>query len=133
MALITPDISEVVEVKPGHYPARIVGSDVKQTKDGSGVYVAWNLEIFGSEEEPALNGKRLPILNTMTAGPGAFGIKDLFKAVTGEEMTPGTQLHTENFHGREVYVTVRAQKDDPERMQVSKVRRYQGQPLTLVA
>lgn len=132
--LVTPDISEVVEVLPGSYPARIKGSAVKDTKSGDAKYIAWEMEIFGGEGEwEKLNGKKLPTHNTMLSGKGAFGIKLLYKAVTNEPYQDGQQFDTDDFVGREVYVTVKPQKDDPQYMEISSVQVYQDQPVQVQA
>lgn len=131
--LVTPDISDVVEVKPGSYPARIVKATIESTKkDPSKKYVAWHMQIFkGEGENEKLNGKPLPIHNTMLSGKGAFGIKQLYKAVTNEEYTTGTQFDTDDFIGRELYATVKPQKDNPEYQQIAALTYYTDQELVL--
>lgn len=121
MALVKPDMSEVVELKPGKYKARIVGSDARESKSGSGTYVAWSMEVFGVEDQPELNGQRVPIHNTMTSGRGAFAFKNLVKATTGEDVPEGAEFDTEVLHGRELWVTVAPQKSNPQYMEVASV------------
>jgi hypothetical protein len=95
MAQINPDFSEVQEVKPGQYKARITDSEVRDSKSGT-QYVAWTMEIFGEDAGKALGAKVWH--NTPISGKGAFRFKELCLAATGDEAVGETEL----LHGKEV-------------------------------
>lgn len=100
MPTIQPDFTEVAEVKPGTYSARIVDSEVR-TSQNDNQYVKWTMEVFGTGT-PA-DGMKV-WTNTMVAGRGAGRLKTLFRAATGEE--PAGPVDTGVLHGREVQITV---------------------------
>lgn len=131
MALIETDMSEVKEVVPGSYPARITAAEVKESKSTPGNhYVQWTLEVFGAVEQ--FNGLKLPPHRTMTSGAGAGILKRFVEVATGEPWPKDASgFDTDNVLGREVYATVTRQKDNPDYMQISKVASYKDQEVVL--
>ena len=128
--LIRPDMSEVVELAQGSYPARITGGEVKQSKsEAGGMYVEWNMEACACSQSN-LNGIFLPRYRTMTSGRGASMLKKLYKAATGEEMP--VEFEISDLFGKEVYATVTPQKDKPEYMEIKKINAYTDQEEVIV-
>lgn len=110
--LITPDFSETKDrVEAGVYKVRVVGSKVDQWagKDGKPptVYIGWTLETFGEVEEKN-NGRKI-FHNTPINGPGAFRLKDFYKAAMGEECAGA--FDREMLLSKEVEITVVDGKD----------------------
>lgn len=110
--LIEPDFSEVKDsVEPGIYNGRIVDAKVDQWAGKEGkkatVYVKWTFETF-NEADPKNNGRKIST-NTPVNGPGAFRLKQLYKAATGEECAG--QFDPTMLYGKELELTVVQQKD----------------------
>ena len=102
MALLTPNFDECQEsVSPGTYKVRVKNSEVKTSQGGS-TYVRWTLETFGSDEQK--NNGRYIFTNTMITGPGAFTLRDLYRAAVGQALTG--QFDTEQLVGKEIAVDV---------------------------
>lgn len=124
---INPDFSEVVEITPGEYPARITGSEVKMTQKQEPM-AQWELTLFGATDE-RVNGRSLRH-RTMCVGRGAGMLKQLIKAATGEDLAPGQTFDTEALHGREVLLVVGKGKDrngnETDFPEVKSVKPYRG-------
>jgi len=76
------DVKEYIE--PGWYPVRITDGDLRTTKDGESQYVAWELEVFDSED-PEANDEKLWLNTSLKAS--ALGMLKRFletAAVDGE-------------------------------------------------
>lgn len=121
--LVTPDFSGVQDrVDVGIYKTRVVDSkvDMWTGKDGkpNTTFIAWTLETF-SEAEDKNNGRKI-FHRTPIEGPGAFRLKDFYKAVMGEECS--SAFDPSMLHGREVEVTIAQQKSAPEYTEVKAVR-----------
>lgn len=121
--LVTPDFSGVQDrVAPGTYKVRIIEGKPDQWagKDGKRPtsLVTWTLETFG-EELTKNNGRRI-FHRTPIEGPAAFKLQDFYRAAMGEEC-PGT-FDRAMLYGRELEVTIAAQKDKPEYTEVKSVR-----------
>lgn len=106
--LIEPDFSEVKDaVEPGVYSARILDAKMDQwesKKEGKAptVFINWTLETFNEQDEKN-NGRKI-FHRTPINGPGAFRLKEFFKAAMGEEIQ-GSFDRTMLF-GREVEMTI---------------------------
>lgn len=130
-ALIVPDFSDVKDaVEPGEYTARIVDSkfDKWAGKDGKKdtYYVAWTLETFGEAEEKN-NGRKI-FHRTPVNGPGAFKLKEFYKAaMNGEECPTEGGFDRTMLHGREVSLTIAPQKNQPEYNEVKLVKSVSAQ------
>lgn len=120
--LVTPDFNEIQEdVGPGEYSVRITGADVdKWEKDGRTThFVKWTLETTG--ETDAKNNGRKIFDRTALNGKGAFRLKNLYVAATGE--APSGQFDTEMLLGRELKVVV--DKDAKGYLNVKSYKRIQ--------
>lgn len=121
--LIEPDFTEVKEaVEPGIYKVRIVAHRVDKWSGKEGKkdtpYIGWTLDTFGSVE--AKDDGRKIFHNTPISGPGAFRLKDLFKAAIGEELQGA--FDPIMLYGREIEVTVVQQKNNPEYNEIKAVK-----------
>lgn len=121
--LVTPDFSGVQDrVGEGIYKARVVGSKVDQWagKDGKAptTFINWTMETF-DEAEDKNNGRRI-FHRTPIEGGGAFRLQDFYRAAMGEECTGA--FDPTMLYGREIEVTIAAQKDKPEYTEVKSVR-----------
>lgn len=110
--LIVPDFTEVKDnVTPGVYKARIVDSKVDQWagKEGKAptVYINWTLETYGEQDEKN-NGRKI-FHKTPINGPGAFRLREFYKAAMGEECQGA--FDRTMLHSREVEVTIVDGKD----------------------
>jgi hypothetical protein len=99
MPEIKPDFSEVVELKPGQYNARITKVDVKKSDRSGAMYLNFMCTVFGSEDEK-LNGQNFFYIAPYT-GRGAGIFKSFFKDLTGEEVPADMAIDTEDLMGRE--------------------------------
>lgn len=104
MALVPMDFSgEIKPLTPGVYSMRIVGAEVKYSKEKNQPYVNWNLEAFGS---PDVNGQRV-FYTTPLQGGWVTKLADLHRAATGEEIDKtAKQYDPEMLVGREVTATL---------------------------
>lgn len=108
--LITPDLSEAVElsdaqIPPGVYKARVTGMEKKVSKtDAATPYIKWELTIFGAEGDLSRFNNWKVYTNTMLAGKGTGILKAFYKACTGQEITG--QVDFSLLHGSEVQVTL---------------------------
>lgn len=107
--LITPDLSEAVEVSTepipaGVYKARIEEAVLKPTKSGDAHYIQWKLRIFGAEGELARFNNWVFTHRTMTTGKGAGMLKAFYLAATGEAMP--AQFDATSLYGREVQASL---------------------------
>lgn len=114
--LVQPDFSQVQDrVSEGIYKARIVDSKVDSWAGKEGkpptTYINWTLETFG-EVEDKNNGRRI-FHRTPIEGPGAFRLQDFYRAAMSEDCPP-TGFDRTMLYSREVEVTVRPQKNNPE-------------------
>lgn len=130
--LITPDMSEVVEIGPGKYPVRVTGHQVKESKTTPGnFYVEWELAVFNAV--PEINDRKLK-LRTMTSGKGAGMLKRFYKSATNQDL-PANGFEGEDLHGRELYATVDWQKNRDgsvgEFPEVKSVTAFNGQEAVL--
>lgn len=105
--LISPDFSQVVELKPGTYKARFTDCQTKQSAKGD-TYLNWKLEVFGNDDT-ALNGKGFTH-NTMVTGPGARNFRTLVRA-TVDANYEGGPIETDQILGKEVQVVLKQGKD----------------------
>lgn len=120
--LVEPNFDEIQEdVTPGEYAVRITGADVdKWEKDGRVThFVKWTLETTG-EQEAKNNGRKI-FDRTALNGKGAFRLKNLYVAATGE--SPSGQFDTEMLLGRELKVVV--DKDAKGYLNVKSYKRIQ--------
>ena len=129
--LITPDFSETKDkVEVGVYNARVVASKVDQWAGKEGkpptVYIAWTLETFG-EADQKNNGRKI-FLNTPINGPGAFRLKEFYKAAMGEECAGA--FDREMLNTKEVTVTIGDQLDKQKQptgyTEVKTVKAFEG-------
>lgn len=125
MPQIEPNFTEVKKVVPGTYHARVVDSKVIETKKGGAFFVKWSLEIFGSEDQ-TVNGQRV-FHNTMTSGPGAFGLEKLAEVCLGKGEVPTGSWDTEILHDRNLDMVIAQQKDNEAYMEVKSVSTYTGE------
>ena len=121
--LIEPDFSEVKDsVGAGIYKVRIVGHSVDKWtgKDGKKdtPYINWIMETF--EEAESKNNGRKVFHKTPISGPGAFRLKDFYKAAMGEEL--GGSFDPSMLYGRTLELTIGQQKDKPEYTEVKAVK-----------
>ena len=107
--LVNADLSEVAEEIPaGTYAARMVDVEAKESKAGNS-YLNWKGEIFDHAE---FNGRTFFHM-TMLKGKGAFALRDLYTAATGEELPKGsTSFDTEQILGQELRVVLADDFDD---------------------
>lgn len=115
--LITPDLSEAVELSggampPGIYKARIEGVEKKVTNATKDMpanaqvsYPKWTLVIFGAEGDLARYNNWKVYHNTMMSGKGAGIFKSFYKAATNTEFTGGA-FAPGDLIGKEVEVTL---------------------------
>lgn len=107
--LITPDLSEAVEltpVPPGTYSARVTGLEAKNSKAiPSTPYIKWELTLFGAEGELAKFNNWKVYTNTMLAGKGAGMLKSFYKACKKEEFAGGA-FDFSTLVGSEIQVTL---------------------------
>jgi hypothetical protein len=106
--LIQPDFSEVKDnVEAGAYKARVVDAKIDQWagKEGKNPtsYINWTLETYG-EAEAKNNGRKI-FHKTPINGPGAFRLKEFYKAAIGEEC-PASGFDMAMLFGKEVELTV---------------------------
>jgi hypothetical protein len=108
--LITPDLSEAVEmsdaqIPPGVYKARVVGMEKRVSKtEAATQYIKWELAIFGAEGDLARFNNWKVYTNTMLSGKGTGILKAFYKACTGQELIG--QVNFGLLHGSEVQVTL---------------------------
>lgn len=105
--MLSPDFSEVVELKPGSYNARLEDVESKTSAKGT-MYLRWKLTVVGNSE-PALNGKNF-YHNTMVSGPGARGLRDLIRATLDPSYEQG-EVDTDQMIGKEIAVVLRQGKN----------------------
>lgn len=106
--LVVPDLTECKDtVGPGVYKARILDATMGEwaaTDSRKAIqFVNWRLTTFGEVEDK--NNGRSIFAKTPLAGGGAFKIRDLYKAATGEEYKPGG-FDTDQLLGKEVSAIV---------------------------
>lgn len=104
---ITPDFSEVVELKPGSYKARLADCESKQSQKGD-MYLRWKLEIVGNDDT-RLNGKVFSHM-TMVTGPGARNFRALVRAAVDPNYEGGP-VDTDQLLGKEIAVVLKQGKD----------------------
>jgi hypothetical protein len=121
MPSITPNFDDVVELGPGEYPVRVVGSEIKTSQAGND-YINWTLEVFDAED-PRLNGEKT-WHRTMVSGKGAGFLKDMFVAMTGE--LPPASFDTDDYHGSELVAVLVPRRDDPNRTEVKTVKAWRA-------
>ena len=121
--LIEPDYSDVVELKPGQYNARVTDCSEKTSRAG-GKYLEWPLEIVDNAD-PKLNGKKVT-LRTMMAGKGAGRLKQLVRAVVNPNYESGG-FDTDAIVGQVVTIVLKegrnedgSRSDFPEVASVSR-------------
>lgn len=107
MGLIKPDFSEVQDkVEPGEYKLRVDSfketSYTSQKTQQEVPVLNWRLVTFG-ESDPKNEGRSV-FHRTPVAGGGAFKLKDLYKACTGEELEG--EFDTDQLIGKEVGAVV---------------------------
>lgn len=105
--LIEPNFDEVAEVANGEYSARIVDAESKTSHAGNPM-VNWKLEIYGETAGKA-QGQHVR-LTTMVTGKGAFKLKQLYIAATGQECTGA--FDTDVLMGKAVKIVVDDEKRD---------------------
>lgn len=127
--LITPDFSEVKDrVEPGEYCVRIADSAVGKWDGKEGkkdtYWVNWTLETF-NETETKNNGRKT-FHRTPINGPGAFKLKEFYKAAMNGEECPvgGAGFDRSMLHTKELRIVVAQQKDNPQYTEVISVKPY---------
>ena len=109
--LLTPDLSEAVEMTegvlpPGIYKARVTGMEKKESKSiPSTPYIKWTLTIFGAEGELTKYNNWKVYHNTMLSGKGTGITKAFVKACTGQELEGAFNFAL--LHGAELQVTLK--------------------------
>lgn len=121
--LVTPNFDQVQDrVGEGIYKARIISSkvDTWPGKDGKKptTFINWTLETF-AEAEDKNNGRRI-FHRTPIEGAGAFRLQDFYRAAMREDCSGA--FDRTMLYGRELEVTIGAQKDKPEYTEVKSVR-----------
>lgn len=106
--LITPDFTEVTDsVGPGTYKARIIDASMGEwpaTEQRQATpFVNWRMTTFGEAMDK--NNGRSIFARTPITGKGAFKLRDLYKAATGEDPKSGG-FDTEQLFGKEVSAIV---------------------------
>lgn len=102
MAFINVNLNDVEDQSGEAHPEgrtnlRIVSSEVKESKQAKNPYINWRLEVMDSENKK-------PIWLSSSLLPQAlWNLKNLYKAVVGEEFNPEgfdtTDLHGGEFSG----------------------------------
>lgn len=121
--LVMPDFSEVKDrVDVGVYKVRVAKHKIDKWQGKEGKkdtpYIGWEMETFGEAEEK--NNGRKVFHNTPITGPGAFRLKDFYKAAMGEELTG--EFDPSMLYGRELEITVGQQKNQPEYTEIKSVK-----------
>lgn len=94
---------EIKPLQPGTYSARIAAGEPRLNKAGTGYYINWRFETFGS---PDVNGKSVFYM-TPTSGGWVTKLADLHKAATGEAIDKKQSGYDpQMLIGREVMITV---------------------------
>lgn len=109
--LIQADLTEVSSpLEPGTYKARVVASELKESKTSGNKYVKWQLETWGSEIKTQ-NGRTV-YYNTPVTGGGAFRLAD-FYAATMKKALPrdNPQFDTDMIIGKELEIVTVEGKD----------------------
>lgn len=112
MGLIKPDFSQVQDhVEPGTYRARIVDAKIDEWPGKNGKpatpYINWRMETF-QETEVKNNGRSI-FMKTPITGKGAFRLRDLYRAATGEALD--SEFDTEQLMSKEVELVIVDGKD----------------------
>ena len=102
MAFINVNLNDVEDQSGEAHPEgrtnlRIVSSELKESKGNKNPYINWRLEVMDSEN------KRPIWLSSSLLPQALWNLKNLYKAVVGEEFNPEgfdtTDLHGGEFSG----------------------------------
>ncbi len=103
--IIQPDFSDVAELIPGAFNARVTKWEQKESQANPGnFYINWTCDVFGCEDEK-LNGQKFWHM-TMITGRGAGILKTFYKAVMHKELEKGESFDPEDFLGKEFRVVL---------------------------
>lgn len=127
------DPAQVYEtLPPGKYIAQIVSSEMKQTRDGSGEFLALKLQIIGGEYDgrPLFDNLNLSNPNSQTVDIAQRTLSAICHAVGRLNIEDSEQLH---FQAMEVSVIVETDKRDDalpsaERRRQNRIRGYAAAP-----
>lgn len=106
--LITPDLTEAVEMADsalpaGVYKARVTGMKKGASKKDNTPYISWELTIFGAEGDLARYNNWKVFKITMLAGKATGILKEFVKACTGKDLEGSFDFSL--LHGSEVQIT----------------------------
>ncbi len=105
---IIPDFSEEVSFEPipvGVYKARVIGGELKKSKEKETPYVNWKLEVFGAEGDLAKANTKILFAMTMLAGKAAGRLKEFAKAA-GKPLEQGKAFQIADYLGSEMQIGV---------------------------